>query len=56
MKDLLKNLGLISILAGVVILSIAVFKETQTNTKLIVSLILVIAGLLGHILLNKYIE
>lgn len=56
MKDLLKNLGLICILAGVVILSIAVFKETQTNAKLIVSLILVISGLLGHILLNKYME
>lgn len=56
MKDLLKNLGLISILAGVLILSIAVYKETQTNAKLIVSLILVIFGLFGHIVLNKYIE
>ena len=56
MKDLVKNLGLISILIGVVILSIAVFQETQTNTKLIISLIFVIIGLLGHILLNKYIE
>ena len=56
MKDLLKNLGLIFILIGVVILSIAVFKETQTNTKLIISLIFVFVGLMGHIVLNRYIE
>ena len=56
MKELLKNIGLILILLGVVILSIAVFKETQTNVKLTISLILVVVGLLGHILLNKYID
>ena len=56
MKDLLKNSGLIFILIGVVILSITVFRETQTNAKLIISLILVVVGLLGHIILNKYIE
>ncbi len=56
MKDLLKNLGLISILIGVVILSIAVFRETQTNVKLVISLILVVVGLLGHIILNKYLD
>lgn len=56
MKELLKSLGLILILVGVVILSIAVFKETQTNAKLAASLILVVTGLLGHIFLNKYIN
>lgn len=56
MKDLLKNMGLISILLGVVILSIAVFFESQTNVKLVISLILVVIGLFGHILLNKYVE
>jgi hypothetical protein len=56
MKELLKNLGLISIFAGVVILSLAVFNETQTNTKLGISLFLIVVGLLGHIILNKYIE
>lgn len=56
MKELLKSLGLLSILAGVVVLSIAVFFEIQTNTKLAVSLILIIIGLIGHIILNKYIE
>ena len=56
MKDILKNLGLISIIIGVVILSIAVFQETQTNTKLAVSLILVVVGLVGHIFLNRFID
>lgn len=56
MKDVLKNLGILSIIAGVVILSIAVFKETHTNTTLAISLILIVAGLIGHILLNKYID
>jgi hypothetical protein len=56
MKDILKNLGILSIIAGVVILSIAVFKETHTNTTLAISLILIVAGLIGHILLNKYID
>ena len=56
MKDVLKNLGLVSIIVGVVILSLAVFNEHQTNTKLAVSLILVVVGLLGHIFLNKFID
>jgi uncharacterized protein YjeT (DUF2065 family) len=56
MKDILKNLGILSIIAGVVILSIAVFKETHTNTTLAISLILIVAGLIGHIFLNKYID
>lgn len=56
MKDILKNLGILSIIAGVVILSIAVFKETQTNTTLAISLVLIVVGLIGHIFLNKYID
>lgn len=56
MKEVLKNLGLICIIVGVVILSIAVFKENQTNTKLMISLILVVVGFLGHIFLNRYID
>lgn len=56
MKDILKNLGILSIIAGVVVLSIAVFKETHTNTTLAISLVLIVVGLLGHIFLNKYID
>lgn len=56
MKDLLKYLGLVSILIGVFILSISVFRETATNTRLAVSLIFVVIGFLGHIILNRVID
>ena len=56
MKEILKNLGLLSIVLGVVILSLAVFRETQTNAKMMVSLILVIVGFIGHIILSKVIK
>ncbi len=56
MKDILKNLGVIFIVIGVVILSLAVFRETQSNLKLAISLILIVGGLFAHILLNKYID
>lgn len=56
MKEILKNLGLILIILGVVILSLAVYRETTTNAKLVISLVLVVGGLLGHILINRYID
>jgi hypothetical protein len=56
LKDLLKNAGLIVILAGVIILGIVVFKGVQTNSTLAVSLVLVIVGLLGHIVINKIVD
>jgi len=56
MKDILKNLGLLSIIVGVLILSISVWTENQSNGKLLASLILVVFGFFGHILLNRYID
>lgn len=56
MKDLLKNLGLLVIIAGVVLLSIVVFRQTHSNSELAVSLILIAVGLVGHIVLNKVID
>lgn len=55
-KDLLKNSGLLVILAGVIILGIAVFTKVQTNTHLGISLGLIIVGLLGHIVINKLVD
>ncbi|MCK5067987.1 MAG: hypothetical protein KAR16_11130 [Bacteroidales bacterium] len=55
-KDLLKNSGLLVILAGVIILGIAVFTKVQTNTHLGISLGLIIVGLLGHIVVNKLVD
>jgi hypothetical protein len=56
LNDLLKNAGLLVILAGVIILGIVVFSGSQTNAYLSLSLALVIIGLLGHILINKLVD
>jgi hypothetical protein len=56
LKELLKNAGLLVILAGVIILGISVFTHIQTNALLSLSLVLVIVGLLGHIVINKVVD
>jgi len=56
LKELLKNAGLLVILAGVIILGVSVFTKVQTNSHLSISLILIIAGLLGHIFINKVVD
>jgi uncharacterized protein YjeT (DUF2065 family) len=55
-KDLIRNAGLLVILAGVIILAITVYNGSQTNAYLSLSLILIIAGLLGHIIINKVVN
>ena len=56
LKALLKNAGLLIILIGVIILGIVVFSGAQTNTSLALSLVLIIVGLLGHIVIGKMLE
>jgi len=56
LKDLLKNAGLLVILAGVIVLGIVVFSKAQTNTYLSLSLGLVIGGLIAHIVINKMVD
>ena len=56
LKELLRNAGLLVILAGVIILGVVVFSGSQTNAYLSLSLVLVIVGLLGHILINKMVD
>ena len=53
MKGIIKNLGLFVILLGVIFLGIVVFTKQQTNTQLLISLILIIGGLFAHILIGK---
>jgi len=53
---LLKNAGLLIILIGVIILGVVVFSESQTNTSLALSLVLIIVGLIGHITIGKLVE
>jgi riboflavin synthase len=55
-KELLKNAGLLVILAGVIVLGVVVFTKIQTNTYLSISLVLIIVGLLTHIVINKVID
>jgi uncharacterized protein (DUF983 family) len=56
LKDVLKNSGLLIILAGVIILGLVVFTEVQTNSNLGISLGLVIGGLLVHIFINRMVD
>ena len=53
---LLKNAGLLIILIGVIILGIVVFAGSQTNASLALSLVLIIFGLIGHIVIGKMLE
>lgn len=53
---LLKNAGLLVILIGVIILGVVVFSGSQTNTSLALSLVLIIVGLIGHIVIGKLVE
>jgi hypothetical protein len=55
-KELLKNAGLLVILAGVIVLGVVVFTKVQTNTHLSISLVLIIVGLLAHIVINKMVD
>ncbi len=56
LKDLLKNSGLLVILAGVIVLGVVVFSKVQTNAYLSLSLGLIIGGLLAHIIINKLVD
>ncbi|MBQ8502387.1 MAG: hypothetical protein IJ494_08890 [Bacteroides sp.] len=54
MKGLLKNLGLILILVGAVILLACAFTGNVNNNAILgTSLVLIIAGLVAYIVLNK---
>jgi hypothetical protein len=56
LKELLKNLGLLVILAGVIVMGVVVFTKVQTNAYLTLSLGLVIGGLIAHIIINKVVD
>jgi uncharacterized membrane protein HdeD (DUF308 family) len=53
MKDFAKYIGAVVMLAGVAVLVIPFFMGTTNNTNLIIGLVLVIEGLLGHIYVNN---
>lgn len=55
MNNLLKNLGAILVLLGVVCLAVYYF-GVQVNALLVISMVLEISGLFAHVLINKRIE
>ena len=56
LKELLKNAGLLIILAGVIVLGISVFTKIQINSHLSLSLGLIVGGLIAHIVINKLVD
>lgn len=53
MKQLIKYLGVIVLLLGVAILAIPTMQGTLNNSILIIGFVAIIAGYLGHIVINK---
>lgn len=56
MKQLIKYLGVIVLLVGVAILAIPATQGALNNSILLVGLVIIILGYLGHIVINKRLE
>ena len=53
MSELVKNLGVIVLLIGVIILAVPAITGGVTNTILLTGLGVIILGYIGHIVINK---
>ncbi|MEN6588727.1 MAG: hypothetical protein ABFC30_03580 [Proteiniphilum sp.] len=53
MKEFAKYIGVFVMLIGVAFLALPFFMGTTNNTNLIIGLVLVVEGLLGHIYVNN---
>ena len=56
MSELVKNLGVIVLLIGVIILAVPAITGGVTNTILIAGLAVIILGYVDHIVINKKME
>lgn len=57
MKKLLKNLGLLIVLIGVVMLVVLAFTGNVNNNALLVTPVaIMVVGIIAHIILNKNIK
>lgn len=56
MNELIKNLGVIVLIIGVVVLAVPFLNGDMNNTILLAGLGLIIFGYLGHIAINKRME
>lgn len=53
MNEFIKNLGVIILLIGVLILAIPTFTGGMSNTILLTGLGVILLGYIGHIVINK---
>lgn len=56
MNELIKNLGVIVLIIGVVILAVPALTGGMTNAILLTGLGVILLGYLGHIVINKKVE
>ena len=56
MNELIKNLGVIVLIIGVVVLAVPFLNGCINNTILLAGLCLIIFGYLGHIAINKRMD
>lgn len=56
MSELVKNLGVIVLLIGVVILAVPALTGGMTNAILLSGLVVIVVGYLSHIVINKRVE
>ena len=56
MNELLKNLGVIVLLIGVIILAVPAISGGMNNTILLAGFGFIILGYIGHIVINKRLE
>lgn len=56
MNELIKNLGVIVLLIGVIILAVPAITGGMSNSFLLAGLGLIILGYIGHIVINKKVQ
>lgn len=56
MKALLKRLGIVFVVIGVIILAISEFTKADSNGMLLLSAGLIVGGLVVYIVINNFIE
>jgi len=56
MKNLVKYLGIILVVIGIIVLAIKEFNKMEGNSFLGISAILIILGLVVHVIVNKIIS
>lgn len=53
MKQIIQNLGLIVFLIAVILLITGLLQDSENNTILLISGIMIVGGLIIHVILNK---